>query len=117
MPKFALLVYEKEAAVPQPPSPEWEELWNAYVRLDAEAKAAGVLIDSQPFGPTSEAVTVRVRDGKQVLASGPAERTATQLGGYYLLECEDEAEALAWAARIPGAKTGAVEVRRIVDGP
>jgi len=117
VPKFALLVYEDETAVPQPPSPEWRELWDAYVRLDEEANAAGVLIDSQPFASVREAVTVRVRNGQKDHVSGPAERTATQLGGYYLLECENEAAALAWAARIPGAKTGAVEVRRVVEGP
>ena len=76
-----------------------------------------MLIDSQPFAPTSTATTVRVRGASASHATGPAESTGTQLGGYYLLECSDEAEALAWAARIPGARTGAVEVRPIAEGP
>ena len=117
MPKFALLVYDDETTGPDPSSPEGRALWDAYVRLDAEAKAAGVLLDSQPFAPTSSATTIRVRGVRASQTTGPAESTATQLGGYYLLECRDEAEALAWAARIPGASTGAVEVRPIVEGP
>jgi hypothetical protein len=38
-----------------------------------------------------------------------------QLGGYYLLECKDLDEALSWAARIPEASFGAVEVRPVMD--
>ena len=117
MPRFALLVYDDETATPDPASPEWRALWDAYVRLDEEAKAAGVLIDSQPFAPTSAATTIRVRGARTGQAAGPAEPTTTQLGGYYLVECPDEAEALAWAARIPGASTGAAEVRPIIEGP
>ena len=32
-----------------------------------------------------------------------------------MLECKDLDEALAWAARIPEAKTGAIEVRPVID--
>ena len=117
MPKFILLVYDDETAGPDPASAEMQELWDAYVRLDEEARAAGVLVDSQPIAPTSEAVTLRIREGHPTQAAGPAEKTATQLGGYYLLQCRDHAEALRWAARIPGVNTGAVEVRRIIEGP
>lgn len=117
MPRFVCLVYEDETTGPDASSPEMQELWDAYVRLDEEARAAGVLIDSQPFTKTSTATTLRVRNSLASQVTGPAEKTATQLGGYYLLECADEAEALSWAAKIPGVHTGAIEVRRIVEGP
>jgi hypothetical protein len=117
VPKFILLVYDDETTGPAPASDEMQALWDAYVRLDEEARAAGALIDSQPMAPTSTATTLRVRGGVASQVSGPAEKTATQLGGYYLIQCRDEAEALEWAAKIPGVHTGAVEVRRIVEGP
>ena len=117
MPKFALLIYEDEDAGPKPPSAEWLALWNAYVALDEEAKACGVLVDSQPFAHSSEAVTVALRGGQLNEMPGVAERATTQLTGYYLLSCESQAEAIRWAAKIPAAATGRVEVRRVIDGP
>jgi hypothetical protein len=56
---------------------------------------------------------VRVRDGKTITSDGPFTETKEQIGGYYLFECKDLDEAIAWAARIPGASHGAVEVRPI----
>ena len=117
MPKFVLLIYDDETAGPQPSSEEWQALWDEYVRLDETAKAAGVLLDSQPFGPTNSAVTLRVRGGLAATVTGPAENTKSQLGGYYLLECRDQAEALQWAAKIPAAATGSIEVRPLIEGP
>lgn len=117
MPKFILLIYEDEGAGPKPPSPEWQALWDAYVRLDEEAKAAGVLIDSQPFAASATATTVSVSGGRLKEVPGPAEKTAAQLTGYYLLQCGSQAEAVRWAMRVPAASTGRVEVRAIVEGP
>jgi hypothetical protein len=37
------------------------------------------------------------------------------LGGYYLLECKDLDEAIKWAAKIPNAKDGSIEIRPVVD--
>ena len=62
--------------------------------------------------PTATATTVRVRDGERMLTDGPYAETKEQLGGYYVLECKDLDEALAWAARIPEAETGASRCAR-----
>jgi hypothetical protein len=115
--KFILLIYNDEAAGPHPGEPGFQELWDAYVALDNEARAAGALIDSQPFGPTTEAVTLTIRNGRSNVTRGPAVGTDAQLTGYYLLECKDQAEAIGWAAKIPAAATGSVEVRAIFEGP
>lgn len=64
--------------------------------------------------PTSAAKTVRVRDGKALATDGRFAETKEQLGGYYLVEARDEDEALAIAARIPGARYGSIEVRPIM---
>src|SRR5215204_5633609 len=117
MPKFILLIYDDETTGPHPGDGGFQELWDAYVALDNEARAAGVLIDSQPFGPASEAVTIRVRSAAQETAYGPSVQTKAQLTGYYLLQCKDQAEAITWAAKVPAAATGSVEVRAIFEGP
>jgi hypothetical protein len=64
--------------------------------------------------PTSTATTVRVRDGKTLTTDGPFAETREQLGGYYLVEAKDLNAALEIAARIPGAKTGSIEVRPVM---
>jgi hypothetical protein len=64
--------------------------------------------------PSSTATTVRVRDGKIMTTDGPFAETREQLGGYYLVEAKDLDAAIAIAARIPGAKTGSIEVRPIM---
>jgi hypothetical protein len=64
--------------------------------------------------PTPTAVTVRVRDGKTLTTDGPFAETKEQLGGYYLVEAKSREEAVAMAAKIPGARYGSVEVRPIL---
>jgi len=75
---------------------------------------AGVLIDCAPLQPASSATTVRVRDGQTILTDGPAAELREQFGGYTLVECADLDEALRWAATIPAASTGWVEVRPVI---
>ena len=64
--------------------------------------------------PTATATTVRVRDGKTVATDGPFAETREQLGGYYLIEAKDLDTAIGIAARIPGARTGSIEVRPVM---
>ena len=61
--------------------------------------------------PIATASSVRVRDGKELVTDGPFAETHEQLGGYYLVECKDIDEAVRWAAKIPAAKDGSIEVR------
>jgi hypothetical protein len=80
---------------------------------------AGVLVDSSPLMPPETARTVRVRDGEVLLTDGPFAEIKEHLGGYYVLDCDDIDEAARWAATIPSAKYGSVEVRplMVVDAP
>jgi hypothetical protein len=61
--------------------------------------------------------TVRVRNGKTLTTDGPFAETKEQLGGYYLVEAKDSEEAVSIAARIPGARTGSIEVRAVAAMP
>jgi hypothetical protein len=83
--------------------------------------AEKVLTGGQALQPTSTATTVRVKGGKGgevVTSDGPFAETKEVLGGFYQLECADLDEAISWAAQIPGAWRGSVEVRPIIDfGP
>jgi hypothetical protein len=90
------------------------EIMAAYEAFGREAAAAGVLLGGDGLQPTSTATTVRVRDGERLLTDGPFAETREQLGGYYLVDVADLDAAISWAAKIPGAATGSVEVRPVM---
>jgi hypothetical protein len=73
----------------------------------------GVLQGGERLRPTSDATTVRVRSGETLSTDGPFIETKEQLGGYFLVDCKDLDEAIEVAAKLPGARTGSVEVRPI----
>jgi len=73
----------------------------------------GVLQGGERLRPTSDATTVRVRNGETLSTDGPFMETKEQLGGYFLVDCKDLDEAIEVAAKIPGARSGSIEVRPI----
>jgi hypothetical protein len=86
-------------------------------RYDAftdEAAGAGVLRGGAALHPGAAATTIRLRNDEVLFTDGPFVESKEQLSGYFLFECADLDEALAWAARIPGAAHGAVEVRPLL---
>lgn len=87
-----------------------------YGRFAEEARAAGVLVGGDELASPNAATTVRVRDGQTLVSDGPYAEVKEALGGYFLLECGSLDEAVEWAARIPGAAHGAVEVRPVHVG-
>jgi hypothetical protein len=82
----------------------------------AETRKRGVLVAVNPLARTTAATTVRMDNGKVLATDGPFAETREQLAGYYVLDCKDLDEAIAWAAKIPtkcGGAQGAVEIRPI----
>ena len=72
------------------------------------------MLGSNALQGIATATTVRVRDGKAEATDGPFAETKEQLGGYYLLDCKDLDEAIEYAAKIPSAKHGSIEIRPIM---
>jgi hypothetical protein len=94
---------------------ESRQLFEDWASATSEMAAAGVLIDCGPLQPTSASTTVTVRDGETLLTDGPAAEIKEHFGGFTLIECADLDEALKWAARVPTASDGRVEVRPAVQ--
>jgi hypothetical protein len=84
-----------------------------YFAFQEEMASRGIVQGGDRLQPTSDATTVRVRDGEVLTTDGPFAETKEQIGGYYLAECKDLDEAIEVAAKIPGARLGSVEVRPI----
>ena len=81
---------------------------------DFGGEAAAAIKAGDALQPVATATSVRVRNGEAMLTDGPFAETKEQLGGYYLLECKDLDEALQWAAKIPTARYGTIEVRPVM---
>jgi len=109
--KYMLLMYANESEVPKYSAEEYKVAAQAWYSFTAETKAAGVWLANNGLSSVADASTVRVRDGKMLIVDGPFAETHEQLGGYFLLDCKDLDEAISWAAKIPGAQYGSVEVR------
>jgi len=114
--RYLALLYGDENVVSS--DEEMQEMMKAYVAFGEEGDKAGVLTGvGEALQPTSTATTVRVRDGETVTTDGPFAETKEQLGGFYLFECKNLDQAIEWAAKIPAAKDGSVEVRPIMEFP
>jgi hypothetical protein len=108
------LLYGEANAGPAPGTPEFMTMLEEFRSATAAMADAGVLIDTSPLQPPQTATTVRVRDGETLLSDGPFAEIKEQLGGYYILDCADLDSALRYAATIPSARYGAVEIRPLM---
>jgi hypothetical protein len=90
------------------------DMFDRYAEFGRAATEAGVLVDGSALHPVSAATTVRLRDDEVLVTDGPFIESKEQLSGYYVFECVDLDEAIAWAARIPGARHGAVDIRPLL---
>jgi hypothetical protein len=113
--KYLLTIYGDESRFEQASPEEMKATLAAYGAFGEEIEKAGVHLGGEGLQPSSTATTVSVRDGEKVVTDGPFAETKEQLGGFYLLECKDLDEAVEWAAKIPGAQSGSVEVRPVMD--
>ncbi|MDX1686544.1 MAG: YciI family protein [Candidatus Promineifilaceae bacterium] len=112
--QYMLLIYQDEAAQEAMGEEELNEQMAGYNAFTEEVRERDVLVSGDALHPTSAATTVRVRDGRVLTTDGPFAETKEQLGGFYILDCENLDEAIELAAKIPGAKEGSVEIRPIV---
>ncbi|HUG41248.1 MAG TPA: YciI family protein [Longimicrobiales bacterium] len=105
--RYMLLIYENENNEPGD-----LQRWFDYTE---EMGKAGVMNGGEALHPTSTATTVRVKNGEPVTTDGPFAETREQLGGYYIIDCKDLDEAIRWAAKMPNADRGSIEIRPVME--
>jgi hypothetical protein len=115
--KYLLLICRDEEAWDRLGVTERQQIYQEMVTLSEELTARGQYLGGFPLHPTASATSIRVRDGKRLVTDGPFAETREQLGGYMLIDVGDLDQAIAIAARIPLARTGAVEIRPVREGP
>ena len=104
-----------EKVMEQMPEADAERHFQEYAEFTGAIRESGHFVDCNRLLPPQAATTVRVRKGRISTTDGPYAETKEQLGGYYVIEAKDLNEAIAVAARIPGARLGCVEVRPIAE--
>jgi hypothetical protein len=112
--RYMLLIYTREDVMARSSLEDMQEVMNGHRSVMQEARSRGVLEAAEPLANTSTATTVRMEKGKASITDGPFAETKEQLAGYYILDCKDLDEAIAWASKIPtgcGGMQGCVEIR------
>jgi hypothetical protein len=114
MKQYLLSVHSVEGA----PTPSQEEMQTMYAQVDrvnTELQAASAWVFAGGLLPPDSATVVRVQNGTTTTTDGPFAETKEQLGGFWVIKCDDLDEALAWAEKCSAACMGPVEVRPFAD--
>jgi hypothetical protein len=112
--QYMLLIYWNEAEQKNATKEQKAETFAAYMAYTEVLKKAGAFLAGSGLQDSSTGTVVRAPDGKPSVLNGPYVESKEQLAGYYLIEAADLDGAVAWAARCPGARRHAVEVRPLM---
>jgi hypothetical protein len=112
--EYLMLIYSNESNHPKEGTAESDAFMNEYIRYTEEVKTKNLMLGANALQDVTTATTVRVRDGETLTTDGPFAETKEQLGGYYLLDCKDLDQAIEYAAKIPSARIGSVEIRPVL---
>jgi hypothetical protein len=113
--KYMLLLYSAPDAGPRQDSPEGEAQMGRWFAVTDEMQKAGVMVSGDALQPATTATTLRERDGEVLLTDGPFAETKEILGGYYVIDVPDLDAATEWAAKMPLAPYGSVEIRSLLE--
>lgn len=113
--KYMLLIYTDPSNDPAYGTPEFDEMMSGYFAANEQMKVDGVLVDGEGLQGVETATSLRITSGKVETMDGPFAETREHLGGYYVVDVPDLDAALKYAAIIPSAKYGTIEVRPLMD--
>jgi len=113
--KYFILLAADPAAEPAPGTPEFDLMMDEYYSLEERLKDIATVLSGEALEPAETSKSVRKRNGTIERLDGPFAETREQLGGYYLIEAADLDAAMAFAAEIPAARYGTVEVRPVLS--
>ena len=113
--KYMFLLYNDPALEPAYGSDAFGKMMADFGAANAAMGQAGILVSGDGLQDIDTATSVKVRDGKAETMDGPFAETKERLGGYYVVDCTDLDQALQYAAMLPSASFGTVEVRPLAD--
>ena len=113
--QYMLLIYNDPAKEPPYGTPAFNEMMGGYFGANERMKADGVLRSGEGLQGVETAASLRIKAGKVETMDGPFAETREHLGGYYVIDVPDLDSALTYAALIPSAHFGTIEVRPLMD--
>src|ERR1700743_3030270 len=111
--KFMLMSYVQEHGWNQLTKEQQQQGMAAYMPYTEALTKAGAFKMGQRLGPSAEASTVRLKNGKAEILDGPYADAKEQLGGFFIIDFANRDEAMQWAAKCPAGGHGGVEVREL----
>jgi hypothetical protein len=115
--QYLLLIFDDERVWGDMSEEERGKLYAEYGTFSTELRESGAFVAADQLQPSTTATLVQVRGGDTLTTDGPFAETKEQLGGYFLIDVESLDEAIEWAAKIPSARKGTIEVRPVVQLP
>jgi hypothetical protein len=109
--RYLCLVYIDPTLADAASKAEWAEIDRESLAFNDELKRAGQYLASNALADPKTAKTLRIRGGRSTWSDGPFAETKEHLGGFFLIEAKDLAEAMEIAGRTAIAKMGSIEVR------
>lgn len=113
--KFMLLLASDPSLEPVPGSPEFDPYMGEWAAYTAALESADAFVSGEALLGCETATTVQVRDGERIITDGPFIEAKEDIGGYYVIDVNGLDEAIEWAARIPNASFGTIEVRPVME--
>ena len=113
--QYMLLIYNDPAREPAYGTPEFQTMMQGFFTLNERLRTDGVLRGGEGLKGVETATSLRITGGKVETMDGPFAETREHLGGFYLIEVPDLDAALRYAALIPSAEWGTIEVRPLMD--
>lgn len=113
--KYMLLIYNDPTREPAYGTPAFDAMMGSYFAANERMKADGVLRAGEGLQGIETATSLRIAGGKVETMDGPFAETREHLGGYYVIDVPDLDAALTYAALIPSAAFGTIEVRPLMD--
>ena len=113
--KYALLIYGQESAWQSMAEDQLKAVYQQYEDFGKWLAEKSWGRGGEELASTSSATCVRLENGRPVTTDGPYAETREQLGGFYLIECDNLDQAVDAASRIPGIDRGVIEVRPVVE--
>ncbi|MFN4191382.1 MAG: YciI family protein [Tabrizicola sp.] len=113
--KYLLTLYAAPGAEPAPGTPDFDAMMGEYFSLSERMTGTATFLAGEGLQGVETATTLRKRAGRVETMDGPFAETREHLGGFYLIEAADLDAALRFAAEIPAARYGSVEVRPVMD--
>ena len=111
MPQYLLSVWHDEQYELDFSSDEAQRQMAQVGAFNEALGQAGALVFAGGLNPASDASVYRLQNGSVAKESGPYAKSMVQMGGFWVIQAEDDEAAENWARRGAAACENPVEVR------